>query len=365
MVNFLIEKFKNLIYKDNCKENESKTLVVTLRLVVFSMSVYFIILCTTLAILQYFNILMIVLPCFILYLFVFYSTFVCQTKTSFYIYSCVTLFWIFLCVCTLGWDFGVQHLIFPLLVISFFSMYDNVKFKILYCIFLCLYRLALYSLSNFRPPTFSLFPSDLVFLQVLNTVFTFISISILCWCFSSKTQEAEKKLFLYNLRLQKEASTDHLTKLINRRKMLEYLKEDIHKIESGQFTSLSIALGDIDFFKKVNDSMGHECGDVVLQKLSALFMDFMEGKGLVARWGGEEFLFAFENMNGDEASVLLNKMLLLIRKLNIDYQSERVSVTMTFGLEEFDMKQGLEHCIQRADDKLYMGKNSGRNKVIY
>ena len=93
--------------------------------------------------------------------------------------------------------------------------------------------------------------------------------------------------------------------------------------------------------------------------------EFMDGKGLVARWGGEEFLFTFEGINGDYAFEETSKLLHLVEKYEFSYEGTPINVTMTFGVEEYDEFVGIDKVISKADEKLYMGKNQGRNRVIY
>ena len=126
-----------------------------------------------------------------------------------------------------------------------------------------------------------------------------------------------------------------------------------------------IAMGDIDLFKQVNDTYGHNCGDQVLKSLAVLFVEKTIGLGHVCRWGGEEFFFFLPEMNLDEASELLNEIKVAVSKLPIMYNDEAHHVTMTFGVEEYDYRSSLEELVKRADDKLYYGKNHGRNQVVY
>jgi len=152
---------------------------------------------------------------------------------------------------------------------------------------------------------------------------------------------------------------DGLTGLYNRRAG----EKKLDKLEVSGIKS-SIAIGDIDFFKKFNDSFGHSCGDVVLKEVAACLNENMRGKGFVARWGGEEFLLVFENMEEIAAGLYLNDILQSIRDRVIEYDGQRHSVTMTFGVTGRMEDEKINQQIRRADDKLYEGKQSGRNRVI-
>lgn len=166
---------------------------------------------------------------------------------------------------------------------------------------------------------------------------------------SSKLQASLKKLI----------ERDALTGLYNRRageKKLDNLEK--------QGIKSSISIGDIDFFKKFNDNFGHECGDVVLKEVAACLQEGMRGKGFVARWGGEEFLLVFEGIEDIVAGMMLTDILQSIRDRVIEYDGQTHSVTMTFGVVGRDEEEKINEQIRRADDKLYEGKQGGRNRVI-
>ena len=169
----------------------------------------------------------------------------------------------------------------------------------------------------------------------------------------------------YNTKLQKLASVDALTGLWNRRSMWEYIRAVEYDYEIGNAGFVSIAIADIDFFKRINDTYGHECGDMVLKSISNIFKKNMEEKGLVSRWGGEEFLFVFYGRNGDAAYDVLQEIYDEIHRLTVSYENEEIRITMTFGLEEYDKNDGMEMAIRRADEKLYQGKETGRDKIVY
>lgn len=125
-----------------------------------------------------------------------------------------------------------------------------------------------------------------------------------------------------------------------------------------------LAIGDIDFFKKVNDTYGHEAGDEVLRVIAGIIKKNMRGNGFVARWGGEEFMFGFENANKDKAAKLLAKTLNEIRRTTIEYNEMIIDVTMTFGLVAGNEAKNMETLFNIADSRLYIGKENGRNQIV-
>lgn len=125
----------------------------------------------------------------------------------------------------------------------------------------------------------------------------------------------------------------------------------------------SVAIADIDFFKKVNDTYGHPCGDATLKALAGLFME-RDAKYTVCRWGGEEFCFFLPGLNLDEAGVILHDLCNAVRKLPLRFGDAAFSITITIGVEENDFQSPPDVILEKADRKLYMGKVNGRDQVV-
>lgn len=155
---------------------------------------------------------------------------------------------------------------------------------------------------------------------------------------------------------------DPLTKLYNRRSANRKLDMIMSHYQSNG-TSYSVAIGDIDFFKKVNDTYGHDGGDIVLQAVATILQDHMKKNGFVARWGGEEFLFAFDKTDLATAEIIINDILDDIRALTIDYEGREIKVTMSFGVA-CDPELNKDEIIGLADERLYYAKENGRNRVV-
>jgi len=152
---------------------------------------------------------------------------------------------------------------------------------------------------------------------------------------------------------------DALTGLYNRRSA-ERKIDDIEK--SG--VKYCVSIGDIDHFKKFNDSFGHECGDVVLKEVAALLNENMNNKGFVARWGGEEFLLVFENLDLEDSYAALMGIREELHDKVVAYENQNHKVTMTFGVSQKEENIPINQLICMADDKLYEGKKGGRDRVI-
>ena len=155
---------------------------------------------------------------------------------------------------------------------------------------------------------------------------------------------------------------DALTGLYNRRCANRKLEQALAK-SAKNGSPLCLALGDIDFFKKVNDTYGHECGDVVLKQVARTMKETIRKQGFVARWGGEEFLLVLEDMDLENARKLLEDLRTAIGRLDISYDDKTIKVTMTMGLTAND-NSGPDNLLRTADHLLYEGKSTGRNRVI-
>lgn len=162
--------------------------------------------------------------------------------------------------------------------------------------------------------------------------------------------------------LQKLVEQDILTELYNRRSGEKLLRQSWESYRKDG-TPFCVAIGDIDHFKNVNDTYGHECGDVTLAEISARIRRHMQGKGFAARWGGEEILLVYDNMELDRAKVCIEELIDEIRTRPIVYGETAVQITMTFGLTAGNGGK-IEHIVRDADAKMYQGKNTGRNKVV-
>ena len=121
---------------------------------------------------------------------------------------------------------------------------------------------------------------------------------------------------------------------------------------------------DIDWFKKINDQYGHDCGDYILTSISAMIRDSVEGCGFASRWGGEEFLLIYK-LDLQDVKQKVELLAERIRNYIFEYENRQVRVTMTFGIKEMAGNVPYEEIIKEADDKLYTGKRNGRNQIVY
>ena len=284
-----------------------------------------------------------------------------KTRVNLVLYALVCCGWVYWNVQHFGWSSGVQHFLTLMLVFVFFNVYDKPLYKMIWFILILAFRILLFSISQRVPAMYRMDTDANTVYQTVNTVAFFLMLATMCVIFSTSIQDTERELRLRNQTLYAEAGTDPLTGLPNRRAMIEQIEK--HYQQNGD-QPFSVAIADIDFFKKVNDTYGHNCGDYTLVKLTELFKEHAMGRYSVCRWGGEEFCFFMPGMNIDEAGVLMNDLCFAVEKMELEYEEQPFSITITIGVEEYDFASPLEELLDSADEKLYMGKNAGRNRVV-
>lgn len=353
----------DFIGKDVKAQNESKKLVVTVRIILISVIVYFLvneilnIRRINFAAVLFFSIF------FCVFMALFAATYHYKSITTLRMFNAGMMVWMCCVIHFFGWNIGVQHFIMVLLVLYFFSSYRQYVRKILFAVLMCAFRILLFYVYQAREPLWQLAMAEESVLQIVNTITIFWCISVIAFVFSKDCQELESKLVDYNTQLEKQANTDTLTGLYNRRKALEYIKYLMEKQKNH--IGFSLCICDIDFFKKVNDNYGHDLGDEVLKGVAKIFKEQVNGKNFVARWGGEEFLLLFPECNGDDAYIMLEKIRRLVSEMRVRKDDIEVRVTMTFGLAEYDFNHNLTAILKEADEKLYQGKEQGRDRVIF
>ncbi len=285
------------------------------------------------------------------------------SRINLFLHIVILCLWISWYVSFFGWGIGGQHMLIVLLLLVFFCIYETPFGKILYFLALLTLRISLYIYASNHSPSISLDDFSLLILQTVNTVCAFTILALLCIIFSGNLQESERLLLLKNEQLHLQAETDPLTKLVNRRGLHDIMNCYVLNNPAEMYC---VAIADIDFFKRVNDTYGHNCGDYVLQELSSLFRSHAEKNGFsVGRWGGEEFCFFFPGINIDDAGRYINDILIAVRKMPLDYEDHHFFITVTAGVEENDYRSPLDQLIESADRKLYLGKNNGRDQIVF
>lgn len=155
---------------------------------------------------------------------------------------------------------------------------------------------------------------------------------------------------------------DSLTDLYNRRYCNQNLKNLSEQyIKTGEPYTLAIA--DIDFFKKVNDTYGHIAGDEVLVSVAQIMKKSMDGKGFAARWGGEEFLLVYTGCDMETTLTYLEMLVEAIREMRVEYDDKAIKITISIGVATGN-GDSVDKVLCTADDRLYHAKKEGRDRVV-
>jgi diguanylate cyclase (GGDEF)-like protein len=260
-----------------------------------------------------------------------------------------------LAVWLLGWESGFHFYLVP--VVPFLMFNDQLDTRRVFAgaglvavIYLTL-RVITLELPN--PP---MDPMVLHAIQCMNILVPLSALAVICAYFRAASIGLERNLEVL-------AMTDALTKLPNRRHMRELL--DYERTRSARAkTRFAVVLGDVDGFKQINDTRGHDCGDEVLRTLARVLRAQLRAQDMVARWGGEEFIFLLPDTELAGAATAAEKLRVAVETAQIQFGSEALRVAMTFGVATCDAQLAVDECVRRADRALYIGKDRGKNRVV-
>ena len=160
------------------------------------------------------------------------------------------------------------------------------------------------------------------------------------------------------------ATHDSLTKLFNHKQGQILLTREINRVLRNR-QPLTIVMADIDLFKKVNDTYGHQAGDLVLEYIASLMADSMRKCDVISRYGGEEFLLVLPDTDLPNSAEVIRRLKDTIQNHRFSAAGREFSVTVSFGITQFDRArhQDMREIIEDADSKLYRAKLNGRNRI--
>ncbi|MGM0370107.1 MAG: GGDEF domain-containing protein, partial [Bacillota bacterium] len=160
------------------------------------------------------------------------------------------------------------------------------------------------------------------------------------------------------------ALRDSLTNLYNHGYFQEILKQEVEEAKDCE-DNLALLLLDIDNFKRINDTYGHQAGDKILAKLADLLQNNTRDNDTVARYGGEEFAIALNNVTLKAAVKIGEELKGLIANMEVVYDEEIITITVSIGVAYSTSSQNSYELINSADEQLYLAKESGKNCVSY
>lgn len=180
---------------------------------------------------------------------------------------------------------------------------------------------------------------------------------------SNKTDVIKKINFMYS-QTKHMSVTDSLTGLFNRRYFENTYEREFLRAQRYS-NDMSVAVLDVDFFKKINDTYGHLCGDYVLKEIAYLTLQTFRKTDIVFRYGGEEIVVILTETPLEKAIIPLERLRKAIENYPFNYDSNDIRVTVSIGVEALHSEiTSAENLLGNADRALYIAKEQGRNRVI-
>lgn len=209
---------------------------------------------------------------------------------------------------------------------------------------------------------------DALFQSPYSAAFRLTMIIVLAFemvtCYILDQSRRRSKLGL--IRLAKEfeyaAKHDALTGLANRREGLEQLDAEYQRyLRHGRH--FSVLLMDIDLFKNVNDTYGHQVGDDMIVVVGQTLTAQCRKVDTIARWGGEEFLILLPEASPDDAVASAERIRLAVESASVDADSKKIGATISIGVATIQGSESIDRLLQRSDEALYQAKSEGRNRT--
>ena len=250
-----------------------------------------------------------------------------------------------------GFASGFHLYLIGLAVTSFFATYfsktKRISGSMLWAVISIGLYLMLYFVTRSNTPKYLIPDWMSTTFMTVHIVVVFLFVSFYLFTFTRYSLALENKIML-------ESRTDELTQINNRYGLYDYLNKE------GATASKSLALFDIDNFKVINDTYGHVAGDFILKRIAEV-MTQMLTDCFICRYGGEEFVIVLDTKGSYEKLETLRKA---IENEVIEYEGHKHKITITIGVAKYSKEVSVEKWIEHADEKMYQGKNSGKNKIV-
>ena len=251
----------------------------------------------------------------------------------------------------LGWDSNFYFYLYCLVPIIAFSFQHALSRRVLFNLAIISVVTGIYALRGRTGIDSGVAPQLLEVFGVIN-VLTATALLLHGTALSVRFTHA-MQLGLFHT-----ANLDSLTNLYTRRRVMR----GVHQLAGA--SSSAIILLDIDHFKQINDRLGHDRGDLILQRVAEAISSNVRASDVASRWGGEEFLVLMPETPTQDAEAVANRILSRIREWAGQLEQEPLEVTATLAVSEIRFDESFESALSRADQALYQGKQQGRNQVV-
>lgn len=272
----------------------------------------------------------------------------------------------FVATLCIGWQFGFAQYIMAVIPVSYHICYTlNTKrhklaIATLNAVAGAILFLVCKSLSYFREPFYIIDSPTIEFsLYTFNSICTFAFLISFSLIHIYEMEWTYAKLRHQNTILEQLANTDPLTGLYNRRSMQIIMEKALQS-----HLSFALIMCDIDDFKKINDTHGHDFGDVALHDIAQIAVEQVGEHGYVCRWGGEELLILIINSTTEQVYKIAERIRSHVANHIFELGDHWIHCSLTLGIAIYKKGMSIEETITQADNNLYIGKRSGKNKVV-
>lgn len=283
--------------------------------------------------------------------------FILIKKKKYFLYAllCGNEFFAYISVTTimLGFGTGFHFYLIGLCIVSFFTSYfsktKDIRGSILWVGLSLAIYLTLFFVTEFNPPYYAIERWLEITLFVTHAVVVFAFVASYLVVFLKYALSLEKKIM-------NESRTDELTQINNR-----YALYDFYDTEDK--SSMALVLFDIDNFKNINDEHGHVTGDYILKRVAEIATNTLSDS-FVCRYGGEEFVAVLNSNKETPIFDRLEELRKNIEKETFEFEKTKIKITITLGVAKYSEGLSLEKWIEIADEKMYSGKKTGKNKTV-
>lgn len=290
-------------------------------------------------------------------------------KTSVYvvcIYAEILVFMMLAVIC-MGWEFGFQQYCIGFITASIFtdfymSRMHKLKKRTVFIVTMYVVMYVGMRIWTYQMPYIYEINNELVqeLLYIANTTISFVFLIAYSCIYSNTVFKLEKAL-------TEAANVDVLTGLRNRRKMQDLLKTSYEDYVKQNY-NMCVAIIDVDHFKVINDTYGHDIGDVVLKTLADILLNEHKcnGRFHACRWGGEEFLILYKKYEKSKEEIIseFDTLRKTVENNIVVCDDYEIKFTITIGVAFWTEDSNVSDMIKKADKNLYNGKENGRNKVV-
>lgn len=269
-------------------------------------------------------------------------------------------------VLLLGPGYGFQYMFLGMIPAIFCFSYVNIKHikrtmlytVIDFAIFVLVTSLS-YAVKTKYTGNIDIFTN---FVMVVNIIVPFVASLAFMTEMVNEINADTGRLENQNSNLEQSANVDALTGLRNRRSLDFYMEKALTQAQE-EGNDFSILMCDIDNFKRVNDTYGHECGDLVLQTIAEILTKTTRSDDIVFRWGGEELLILLNGRNFTACKVA-ERCRKAIEECEVVWKDTIVKITITIGGVSYYPGASADVMFERADENLYYGKEHGKNRIV-